>query len=158
MCSQVVFAILSADSRIVQTCWVISSTLLAITFLGIHSRSGCRGTCTKDKASLWGVVMVLLAALLFWDVQFSGSERRCWNHFLMDSSSIGAVCVRWLKSWLVLYLKACSVCCTTQKVTLLFDAVGLNVSGCWCSCHFFLSLLFPADWHLIPQHPPYCCS
>lgn len=49
MCSQVVFAILSADTRIVRTCRVINSTLLTITFLGIHSRSGCRGTCTEDK-------------------------------------------------------------------------------------------------------------
>lgn len=26
-----------------------------------------------------------------------------------------------------------------------FDAVELSVSAWWCSCHFFLSLLFPAD-------------
>lgn len=83
-----------------------------------------------------------LAALLFWDMQFSGSERRCWNHFLMDSSSTGAACVRWLKYWPVLYVKACSVCCMTQKVTLLFDAIELKVSGSWCSFHLFLSLLF----------------
>lgn len=38
--------------RTPESCRVINSTLLTITFLGIYSRSGCRGTCTKDKASL----------------------------------------------------------------------------------------------------------